>query len=460
VDNLILLTDSYKVSHWKQYPPKTTNVYSYFESRGGLYDEVIFFGLQYFLKRYLWEQTIRMDLTQAQYLLDSHLGPNIFNVDGWRLLFKKCAYHLPVHIKAVPEGMPVSTGNVLMTIENTDPDFYWLTNYLETLLVQVWYPCTVATISRAIKKDILRFLKETGDESLIDFKLHDFGFRGVSSVESAGIGGLAHLVNFKGTDTIAALVYGKTYYDSENIGFSIPAAEHSTITSWGKDHEVDAFRNMLTRYPTGLVACVSDSYDIFKACSDLWGGVLKDAVLARDGCLVVRPDSGKLPETIIEVINRLGSCFGYETNKKGYMVLNPKVRIIQGDGVNQQSINLILSALKNKGWSADNIAFGMGGALLQRLDRDTQSFAFKCSNVTVNGEDREVSKSPVTDPTKNSKAGKLKLVVVNTVNGPQYRTVQQNVGFEEDLLVDVFKNGAILKEYTLNECRVNTTKTI
>jgi nicotinamide phosphoribosyltransferase len=163
-----------------------------------------------------------------------------------------------------------------MTVENTDPKLFWLTNYLETLLVQVWYPSTVATQSFAMKKLLLEYLHETGDPLLIDFKLHDFGYRGVTCPEQAAIGAASHLVNFQGTDTIAGLELLGEYYDEFCAGFSIPASEHSTITSWGKEHEVDACRNMLTQYPEGYVACVSDSYDIFNCCENIWGGELRE----------------------------------------------------------------------------------------------------------------------------------------------------------------------------------------
>jgi len=237
--NIILQTDSYKVSHYLQYPPGTQHVYSYFESRGGAFPEIVFFGLQYFLKRYLEGPVVTAaHIAAAEELLSSHLAADsLFNRAGWEHILKQHGGHLPVKIRAIPEGTVVPTGNVLMTIENTDPACYWLTNYLETLLVQVWYPTTVATQSRSMKQVLNASLQRTGDPSLIDFKLHDFGFRGVSSVESAGIGAAAHLVNFRGTDTLAGIVLARHYYEEEMAGYSIPAAEHSTITSWGREHE-------------------------------------------------------------------------------------------------------------------------------------------------------------------------------------------------------------------------------
>ncbi|GAI78100.1 unnamed protein product, partial [marine sediment metagenome] len=207
-DNIILLTDSYKVSHYKQYPKNTTNVYSYFESRGGEYNEVVFFGLQYIVKKYLTTPVTQQHVDEAATFLKDHFGTEeLFNRKGWEYIVNNLDGKLPVRIKAVPEGTVVPTGNVLMTFESTDENCSWLTNYLETIGVQAWYGCTVATTSRDMKKTILEGLHKSGTPEQIDYKLHDFGFRGVSSVESAGIGGAAHLVNFKGTDTLAGLVF-------------------------------------------------------------------------------------------------------------------------------------------------------------------------------------------------------------------------------------------------------------
>lgn len=451
LNNICLLTDSYKVTHYKQYPPGTEKVYSYFESReGSVYPQTVFFGLQYFLKEYLEGPVVTKEkMDEAEELFQDHFGSSQFNRAGWEYILREHGGRLPVVIKAVPEGTVVPESNVLMTIENTDPKVYWLTNYLETLLVQVWYPSTVATQSRAMKQVLLRYLEETGDPSLIPFKLHDFGFRGVTCPEQAALGGCAHLVNFQGTDTVAGLVMAKKFYNCKIAGFSIPAAEHSTITSWGEEGEVQAMKNMLEQYPTGLVACVSDSFNIFRACSEYWGGVLKDKVLARDGVLVVRPDSGDPPSVVVKVLDLLGSAFGTVNSRMGYRVLHPKVRVIQGDGIDYQMLGKILENMKVHGWSADNIAFGSGGGLLQKLNRDTQRFAFKCSSVTVNGTERHVWKKPVTDNSKKSKAGRLKLVNLNGVP----TTLPEYTAAAPDMLEIVFENGVVTKTHTLDEIR-------
>ncbi len=456
--NIILLTDSYKISHYKQYPPKTENVYSYFESRGGRFKEVVFFGLQYYLKEYLAGEVVtKKKIDEAEEFCAAHFNSSfVFNRTGWEYIVDAHKGRLPIKIKAVPEGLSVPTHNVLMTVENTDMNCYWLTNYLETLLVQVWYGCSVATQSREIKRLILDYLIETGTPELIDFKLHDFGFRGVSSVESAKVGAAAHLINFMGTDTLVGLTFIRDYYESSQMwGFSIPAAEHSTITSWGEENEALAYENILRQYPTGTVAVVSDSYDIYHACEHLWGEVLRKEVLEREGTLVIRPDSGNPKDVVLKVIEILGQKFGYELNRKQFKVLNPKVRVIQGDGVSYETIEEVLQTLKQNGWSADNVAFGMGGALLQKLDRDTQRFAFKCSSVTIQNQEREVFKRPITDNGKHSKRGRLKLIKV----GETFKTVSQNDA-GDDILQTVFENGEILRTYSFDEVKRHAALTL
>lgn len=463
MDNLVLLTDSYKVSHYRQYPPGTEYIHSYLESRGaqepiGGTTHTVFFGLQYILDRYLAQPVLLEHVDEASEIYSQHFGSRLFNRIGWLQLLAKHDGRLPVSIKAVPEGTLVPLHNALMTVENTDPEFPWLTNWLETLLVQVWYGTTVATLSRQMKLLILDSLERTGDPELINFKLHDFGFRGVSSVESAGIGGCAHLVNFMGTDTVPALVLARDYYGHPCAGFSIPAAEHSTIISWAK--EEDAYRNMIQQFGGGsLYAVVSDSYDIYAACRDLWGGTLLQEVEGAAGTLVVRPDSGVPHHVVPDVISTLMGKFGYQTNAKGFNVLNPKVRVIQGDGIDYAETGKILSHMEIVDQSADNIAFGMGGALLQKLNRDTLKFAFKASHIAGHDEatswERDISKNPVTDTGKASKAGRLRLIKDDQLG---YRTVRQNDWIPgSDELLEVFRDGKILRTSTLAEIRARAS---
>jgi len=460
-NNILTLTDSYKTSHWKQYPKGTSKVYSYLESRGGKFNNTMFYGLQYFIKQYLSGQVVTEEKIQrAKKFWDAHLGPNHFNEAGWRHILDNHNGHLPVRIKAVPEGTVVKTGNVLVTVENTDPEVPWLTNFLESILLQVWYPTTVGTLSREVKKNLISYLKKTTSynaeeiSGVVAFMLHDFGFRGVSSVESSGLGGSSHIINFMGTDTVSAILFAQEFYNTENpLAFSIPASEHSTMTSWGEPFEVKAMKNMLDSYPTGLVACVSDSFDIIRACRDYWGTALRDKILSRDGRLVIRPDSGDPVQTLKQIFHILWDKFGGTTNDKGFKVLDPHVRVIQGDGVNFESISDICDMMIEEGFSIENIAFGMGGALLQKVDRDTQKFAFKCSSITINGEEAEVRKNPIeinekgerVQSFKKSKAGRLKLV--------NDQTVEHSHDEDGDELVEVFLNGKVMKEWTFEEVR-------
>lgn len=435
MDNIVLMTDSYKVSHWKQYPAMTEKVYSYFESRGGEYSHVLFFGLQYILKKYLDGPVVTYEkINAAREIFKAHFGTDeFFNKEGWYDIMKDYNGRLPVEIKAVPEGSIIPTQHVLFTVENTDPKFYWLTSYLETLLEQVWYPCTVATKSYFQKRCIQHWLKVSGSDPA-DFKLHDFGYRGSTSQESAAIGGAAHLVNFQGSDTLAAITLLQKYYDAKMPAFSIPAAEHSTITAWGKWEETIAYHNMLKQFPKGLVAVVSDSYDIFNACEKIWGEELKKYVEERDGVLIVRPDSGDPATILVQVLDTLGDAFGYTINDQGYKLLPKYLRVIWGDGIDEKSLPKVLHAVVWNKWSADNIAFGSGGGLLQNVTRDTLKFAYKCSNITIEGRDRPVFKDPITDPGKASKSGRF------------------------DGLETVFKNGETRVNESLDSIRLRAQK--
>ena len=441
--NPLLSTDSYKVTHHVQLPPGTKHVYSYLESRGGSYLKTTFFGLQYIIKRHLEGRFVEMHhVRRAKDVMDRHLGPGLFNYDGWRYIAQELGGFLPLRIKAVPEGTTLPSRNVLMTVENTDPKVPWLTNWVETMLVQVWYPTTVCSQSRVLRELIDGFMhRTTGTTDGAEFKLHDFGFRGSTSVESAAIGGAAHLVNFRGSDTMVALELLEDYYGQRGdqpAGLSIPAAEHSTITSWGPLREHDAFRNMLDQFPTGLVAVVSDSYNIYDACR-AWGGVLKDRVLQRDGVLVVRPDSGDPMHTVMGILHILEEGFGSTRNALGFRVLDPHVRIIQGDGVNATQIREIYRRMEQECWSAENLAFGMGGALLQNLNRDTMQFAMKCSEVRGTYGVRDVWKNPIGYPMKASKRGRLKLVR----HDDAYVTVGED-DERPDILETVFLDGESL----------------
>lgn len=451
---VLLSVDSYKSSHWKQYPDGTEAVFSYIESRGGKYDYTVFFGLQMFLKEYL-SKPVTMEMVEfADKFYAAHGEP--FNKAGWVRLIEKYQGRLPLRIRAVPEGMVIPVKNALVTVENTDPEFFWLTSYVETALLRaVWYPTTVATQSHKIKQVIKAYLVETGDVGGLSFKLHDFGARGVSSLESAAVGGAAHLVNFMGSDTVSGVLALMKYYNAPVSGFSIPAAEHSTTTILGKDGEVKQFKRMLDKFakPGSLVAVVSDGYDIYNACENIWGKELKQQVIDSGATVVIRPDSGHPATVVLGCLQRLDAAFGSQVNAKGYKVLN-NVRVIQGDGINEDSIREILQTAADAGFSADNIAFGMGGALLQQINRDTQKFAMKACAAKINGEWVDVFKDPVTDPGKTSKKGRL-----NTVRNEVGEIVTQtwlnsiNEEFYTPLMRDVWVDGKLVVDDTLDAIR-------
>jgi nicotinamide phosphoribosyltransferase len=297
----------------------------------------------------------------------------------------------------------------------------------------------------------------------LPFKLHDFGARGVSSAESAAIGGAAHLVSFMGSDTVLGVMAANQYYNESMAAFSVPAAEHSTITAWGRERERDAFRNMIEQFgkPGAIVSVVSDSYDLFAALHT-WGTELKQAVLDSGGTLVIRPDSGDPLTIVLQTLRALETSFGATVNSKGRRVLN-NVRVIQGDGVNADSIEAILAAIDEAGFAADNIVFGMGGALLQQINRDTQRFAMKCSAIRLGDTWHDVRKDPITDAGKRSMKGRLTLLV-NQRTG-EYRTVMLPVAAEytaeytgglaewHDALIDVFDCGKLLVDQSFSDVR-------
>lgn len=467
-DNILLLTDSYKVSHAQQYESSVKNVYSYLEARGGEFKDTVFFGLQYLMKRYLEGQVVTQErIEEAAEYYAAHFGDEkLFNRKGWEYILNVHGGRLPVKIDAVDEGTVVPTRNVLVTVENTDDECHWLTNYLETLLVQVWYPTTVATISRSMKQSIMKALKQSSDDvSGIDFKLHDFGCRGSTSMESAALGGAAHLVNFKGTDTVPALQLAALYYNEKMAGHSIPAAEHSTITSWGRHNELEAYRNMLKQFPTGLVAVVSDSYDIYNAVKYIWGRKLKTEVMDRKGTLVIRPDSGDPKVVVPDLLSILDAEFGGAFNDKGYRVLPKFVRLIQGDGINRNTLVEILNAVMARGYSVDNIAFGSGGGLLQDCNRDTCQFAFKCSSVekVIDGvkQMHDVYKQPSLMASKCSKRGRFRLLqhssFATPMGGATMMTVNESFVYPPagsvNLLQNVFLNGVLTRSQTFKEIR-------
>lgn len=453
--NLLLETDSYKLTHWNQYPDGTKGVYSYLEARrpGAVYDSTVFFGLQPILDR-LAEGFDRADVHDADDLADLHFGQRLFNDAGWHHMLDKHNGRLPLRIKAVPEGSVVPTGNVLMTVENTDEEFPWLTNYVESLLLHVWYPTTVATVSYHVKQMLKAKLAAAGaDDAGLPFMLHDFGFRGATTTEAAAIGGAGHLVNFMGTDTLAAMALAIRSYgaDPASLAFSVPATEHSVMTALGRAGEAKIVLDLLDQHPQGILSVVADSFDIYKFVQRLAQPEFKSRICGRDGIFVVRPDSTTVidntPEQLcVRLLGMLWEIFGGTTTPKGYRVLDPHVRLLWGDGIDPMGIEKILDAGMTANYSPENFVFGMGGGLLQKVNRDTQRFAFKCSAQRRNGVWVPVDKETYG---KRSKSGRLKLI--RDQNGG-FQTVPEASG-GDDVLRTVFEDGEVLNRQTFQEIR-------
>ena len=463
-NNLILNSDSYKTSHWVQYPVGSEYMSSYIEARRGDYD-VVFFGLQAFIKEYLGKPITQKDIDEAELVIEAH--GLTFNREGWELLLKKHGGYLPLRIEAVPEGSIVPVSNVVCQVINTDPEFYWLPSYIETALLRaIWYPSTVASVSYYCKGIIREALEKSADTTdSLPFRLHDFGARGASSFESVALGSLANLVNFSGTDSMTALVAASRWYgmDKDMPAFSIPAAEHSTMTAWGRDGETAAFANMIEQFggKDKAFSVVSDSYDLWNAIDNIWGDALKEDVKNMGGTLVIRPDSGEPTKVVREALERLAVKFGTTINSKGYKVLPDYVRIIQGDGISAQSLGKIINAVMDAGFSAENITFGMGGGLLQQVNRDTMSWAMKASAISIDGVWKDIYKDPVTSHSKRSKKGRLALIKessgqLKTIKADELDTHTNDDANTENLLRDVYVDGKLLVDDTLTMIRERT----
>ncbi|MBR3197837.1 MAG: nicotinate phosphoribosyltransferase [Methanobrevibacter sp.] len=447
-NNICLLTDSYKVTHHYFYPKGTEKIYSYLESRvGAEFNKTIFYGLQYIIKKYLEGSVVTQEkIDEADSIISTHIGEGIFNKKGWEHILDNYDGRLPIEIKAVAEGTPVEVGNALMTVENTDKKSCWLPNYLEPLLLQVWYPSTVATLSAEVRKLCNFYLEITGSlKDNLDFMLHDFGYRGATSTESSRLCGSAHLLSFSGTDTIPSLSIPVNYYNDPNIyGFSVQATEHSVMTSLGPEGEISQVLNVIDNAKDGVLSIVIDSYNYKNLLAEAGksGSELNDAILnfldGENNKVVFRPDSGDPVSTTIDCLNLLSEGFGSHLTDKGYKVFDLNIGLLWGDGLNYQKIRDILFAMKSAGWAAQNIIFGMGGGLHSSVTRDTQRNAFKCSAQLRDGEWHDIFKNPL-DSSKKSKTGRFKLIKQNN----SFKTVPID-SEGEDCLQTVFRNGELL----------------
>lgn len=475
--NPFLLTDYYKVGHIFQYPEKTELVYSNLTPRNSRIkdvDEMVFFGLQYFLKEYLvayfndnfFHQPLQKVMKDYQRRINTSIGalPSYEHLEKLHQLG-----YLPIEIKALPEGSKVPMRVPCVTIVNTVPEFYWITNFLETLLSAiVWQPCTSATIAYTYRNLLNKYAAETGvPTDFVQWQGHDFSFRGMSSLETAVLSGMGHLLSFTGTDTIPAIDALEQYYNAdaekELIGGSVAATEHSVMCSGSKDGELYTFKRLITEvYPNGIVSIVSDTWDLWKVCTE-YLPVLKETILNRDGKVVIRPDSGD-PVKIIcgdaagkteaqrkGVVELLWDVFGGTVTAQGYKLLDPHIGAIYGDSINIERATQICENLKAKGF-ASQVVFGIGSYTYQYNTRDTFGTAMKATYVVIDGEGREIFKDPATDDgTKKSATG---LLCVKKENN--HFILNDKVSWEEEAtseLITVFKNGKITKEYSLAEIR-------
>lgn len=424
MSNLLLMTDLYKYGHHMQYPAGTTKIHSYMSARGSRIpgaDFIVFFGLQYYLREYFSKVISETDLQEYADYVTVTLGSQAVDMDKFAKLVGK---RWPVKICAYPEGAKVAVQVPFLTIENTEPEFYWATNFVETLLSKLWFPCTTATIAHLFRRLSNSFAAQTCEnDALCSWQMHDFSYRSISSEESARLSGAAHLLNFSGTDTMGALPFLKKYYDAklEGLAGSVPATEHSVMCAHGKENEFETFGKLLDLYPNGIVSIVSDTWDYWNVINN-FAPRLKDKIEARYGKLVFRPDSS--PKTPLEIIcgdpqmpsgtdewmgtlNLLWGHFGGTINKKGFRELNPQVGVIYGDSISLEMAAKIFGQMKEMGYASNNVVFGIGGVNYQWISRDTFNFAIKASYAEFSdGTTRDLKKEPKTGKNKTSLTGR------------------------------------------------------
>lgn len=467
--------DFYKTDHRRQYPEGTELVYSNFTARGSRLDgvdHVVVFGIQYFIMRYLIGEfrdsffNVDRDKAVHEYkrILDNSLGKDSVSIHHIEDLHK--LGYLPIRIKALPEGTKCPIKTPVLTIVNTLPEFYWLVNFLETLLsTTLWGPMTSATIANRYKEILTKYADETGNTEFVPFQGHDFSMRGMMGVEAACVSGAAHLLSFVGTDTIPAIPFLEKYYlansDEELIGCSVPATEHSVMCCGGKDTEEETFLRLIEDlYPTGIVSIVSDTWDYWEVIGETLPR-LKDKIMQRDGKVVIRPDSGNPVDIICGdnnsdtplenkgTIEALWDIFGGTVNDKGYKELDPHIGVIYGDSITLDRAEDICRRLKEKGFASTNIVFGIGSYTYQHVTRDTFGFAMKATYAEINGEGVEIFKDPATDSgLKKSAKGLLR--VNNDLSLTDCATWEEE---DQGELVTVFEDGVVMNMVSLSEIR-------
>lgn len=482
--NPLLYTDGYKVDHRRQYPDNTTLVYSNWtprKSRLEGIDEVVFFGLQFFIKKYILEdfQKNFFDQPKASIVkryarrINNYLGPNEVGTEHIAALHD--LGYLPMVIKALPEGVSVPIRVPMFTMYNTLPEFFWLTNYFETLLsATVWMPCTSATLAKKYRSILDHYAQKTSSmPEFVDWQGHDFSMRGMAGLEAATMSSAGHLLSFTGTDTIPTVDFLEQYYnansDEELVGGSVAATEHSVMCMGTNSGELETFKRLVTEvYPNGIVSIVSDTWDLWKVLTE-YLPALKEEILARDGKVVIRPDSGDPVDiicgnpngkTAIEkkgVIESLWETFGGQTNDKGYKELDSHIGAIYGDSITLERAEQICSRLEKKGFASTNVVLGIGSFTYQYNTRDTFGFAMKATYGEVDGVGREIFKDPITDDgTKKSAKGLIKI----TQENGEYVLYDQ-VSWEEEKqgeLKEVLRDGNLLVDWSLAEIREQIRK--
>lgn len=488
--NFITLCDGYKLDHRRQYPKGTEYIYSNLTARGSRVpgvDKVVFFGLQYFLQRYLQEEAADsffdvprgIVLRDYERLLRGYLGPVAASAVGVHHVAELHDYgKIPLRFRALPEGTRAPLRLPMMTWENTRPEFYWVTNYIETLLSNsMWLPCTSATTAHRYRQLLDSHARETGDPAFVDWQAHDFSFRGLAFPEAAAMSALGHLLSFRGTDTVPALELAQGYYDTDDwVGGSVAATEHAVMCAGEKGCEEETFRRLLDLYPSGTVSVVSDTWDLWNVHTEILPK-LKERIMGREGKLVIRPDSGDPVQILCGdkpgmirdasmpsakesarrrgVIETLWHYFGGTTNAKGYKVLDPHVGAIYGDSITVERAQEICERLEAKGFASTNVVLGVGSYTYQYVTRDTYGFAVKATWARVNGQERLLFKDPVTD-SGLKKSARGRVVVVQWSGQLEMidsLTRERALEYRGDLLEPVWEEGRFLRRQTFEHVR-------
>ena len=482
--NPLLLTDGYKTAHHNMYPKGTTLVYSNFTPRSLKHapkhcDEIVSFGQQMAMKiiheafqHDFFNQPKDVVCGEMKRELSMYLNTD-YDVSHFEALWD--LQYLPIMVKAIEEGTIVPVKVPVLTIYNTIPEFYWITNYLETIISNLlWKPITSATIAHNYRKVLTSWQEKTDAEKswFIDWQGHDFSMRGLDSIDATISSGIGHLTSFSGSDSLPAIYGARKYYGETGfVGGSVNATEHSVMCAGGKEDEIDTFRRLLDTYPTGILSVVSDTWDLWKVCTEHLV-TLKEEIMNRDGKLVIRPDSGDPVDILcgkrwndeqnpydenvdaIEkgVVELLWDVFGGTINEQGYKVLDSHIGAIYGDSITIDRANEICARLEAKGFASTNVVLGIGSFTYQYNTRDTFGFAMKATYVEVNGEGREIFKDPITDDgTKKSATGLLR--VTTGVGGYKLVDSQTWAGEQTGSLKPIYEDGVFYNTTTLTEIR-------